>query len=561
MRQTSNRPLHFALLALLLVMAPAGSRLRAAGEEGAVERLLDRIVEQEQLFIQDMRGHTAVLETYIQEIPDVGKGDEQALRDHYFLGRLDLSRGLNYTPLVNRTEPTGGWKRMLGKNREMVFFTAGFAQMILPDADSIDRNKYHFEYVRREFLGEIRCLLFDVSPLDKKAPGKFIGRIWVDDKELRIVRFNGTYTHSSASRQYFHFDSWRVNVAPGVWVPAYIYVEESESSPKSANMPRFKAQTRLWGYNAAKSGRLDELASIAVEAEKPLKDESAANHISPLESQRSWERQAEVNILERLEKAGLLAPPGSVDEVLNTVINNLIVTNNLNIQAAGRVLLTTPLETFAVGNTIVISRGMLDVLPDEASLAMVLSDELAHIALGHRTETHFAFSDQTMLGDAELLKRLQLTRPPNEISSAGAKAVEMLSKSPYHDKLANAGLFLRALNSRSAQLPNLIRANLGNGLANGTALVRMEPLAAQAPALDQDKLEQIAALPLGSRIRLDPWTNAVVMLKAKPVSLISARDKLPFEITPFIIPLTRAGASVTDGEQDPASSTSAQRKR
>ena len=57
-----------------------------------------------------------------------------------------------------------------------------------------------------------------------------------------------------------------------------------------------------------------------------------------------------------------------------------------------------------------ISRGLLDVLPDEASLAMVLSDELAHIALGHRTETNFAFSDQTMLGDSELLKRLQKSK-------------------------------------------------------------------------------------------------------------------------------------------------------
>ena len=564
MRQISARTflaLPFLLIALMVLLAPAGGCLRAADEESAVERLLDRIVDQEKLFIEDLRGHTAILETYIQEIPDTGKADEQTLRDHYFLGRLDLSRGLNYTPLSNRTESAGGWKRVLGKSHPMVFYAAGFAQMILPDADSIDRNKYHFEYVRREFLGEIRCLLFDVSPLDKKAVGKFIGRIWVDDKEMRIVRFNGTYTHSSPSRQYFHFDSWRVNVSPGVWVPACIYVEESGSSGKNANSQRFKAQSRLWAYNAARNGRLDELASIAVETEKPLKDESAAAEISPLESQRSWERQAEINILERLEKAGLLAPAGSVDEVLNTVINNLIVTNNLNVQASGRVLLTTPLETFAVGNTIVISRGMLDVLPDEASLAVVLSDELAHIALGHRTATHFAFSDQTMLGDGELLKRLQLTRPPDEVTTAGAKAVEMLSKSPYRDKLSNAGLFLRALSSRSAELPNLIRANLGNGLASGTALVRMESLAAQAPALEQEKLEQIAALPLGSRIRLDPWTNAVVMLKAKPVSLISARDKLPFEITPFIIPLSRAGAGAGDGKQDPASSTSAQRQR
>ena len=81
-----------------------------------------------------------------------------------------------------------------------------------------------------------------------------------------------------------------------------------------------------------------------------------------------------------------------MDKVLNTVVNNLVVTNNLNVEVQCRVLLTTPLETFTIGHTIVISRGLVDVLPDEASLAMVLSDELAHIALGHRTDTQFAFT-------------------------------------------------------------------------------------------------------------------------------------------------------------------------
>ena len=51
----------------------------------------------------------------------------------------------------------------------------------------------------------------------------------------------------------------------------------------------------------------------------------APPEISPLESQRSWERQAESNILERAGgKSGLLGPPGrESSEVLNTVVSNL----------------------------------------------------------------------------------------------------------------------------------------------------------------------------------------------------------------------------------------------
>ncbi|MGA7239629.1 MAG: hypothetical protein WBY44_28370, partial [Bryobacteraceae bacterium] len=392
------------------------------------------------------------------------------------------------------------------------------------------------------------------TPIDKKAAGRFIGRIWVEDRNFHIVRFNGTYTNSTAARLYFHFDSWRVYIASDAgseeWAPACIYVEESSPAGKSNKVPRFKAQTRLWGYQSAAPSQMSELASIAVEAERPVEDHSSEEANTPLESQRSWERQAEANIIERLEKSGLLAPPGPVDQVLNTVVNNLIATNNLGVDAKCRVLLTTPLETFSIGETIVISRGLIDVLPDEPSLAMALSAELAHIALGHRTETRFAFSDQIMLNDGELLRRLRLTRPDAEVHSAGEKAVAMLAQSPYKDKLAGAGLFLKALAEHAPNLPALIRANLGNQLASGENMARMAPLEAKAPELDADKLEQIAALPLGSRVQLDPWTDRIALVKAKPVSLLSARDKMPFEVTPFMIYLSRAGAPRK--EQSPA---------
>jgi len=535
----------------LLLIPLLALTAHAADERDVVDKLLDRITQQEEQFVQDLRTHGAILETYIQETPDPTSDSGQVVRDHYFLGQLDFSKGLEYTPMAAHSEPSKGQRTIFFlRNRSTVFVPTGFAQMVLPDADGLGRRRYQIEFVRREFLGEVRCLLFDVAPIDKKAAGRFKGRIWVEDRELRIVRFNGIYTNGSASRMYFHFDSWRIHVTAGRWVPAFIYVEESGSSEKNNGMPRFKAQTRLWGYRVSTSDKLQELASIAIEAEKPVEDRSQPVEISPLESQRSWERQAEANILERLQKSGLLAPAGPVDEVLNTVVNNLIVTNSLGVDAKCRVLLTTPLETFSVGQTIVISRGLIDVLPDEASLAMVLATELAHIALGHRTDTHFAFSDQTMLGEGELLRNLQLTRPEAEIAAAGAKAVELISKSPYKANLANAGLFMKALDSRAAQLPNLIRANLGNQLASATNRARLGALAEQAPTPDQEKLEQIVALPLGSRVHLDPWTNEIALAKAKAVPLISARDKLPFEITPFMIYLSR-----TDGrsrDQDPA---------
>ena len=109
----------------------------------------------------------------------------------------------------------------------------------------------------------------------------------------------------------------------------------------------------------------------------------------------------------------------------------------------------------------------------------------------------------------------------------------------------NAGLFLKALQASAPELKNLIRPHLGNGLAYGQS-VRMSTLLTSAPQLEARRTDQIAALPLGGRIRLDPWTSRVELLKTKPIALTSANEKLPFEVTPFFPYLTRLSTGTSD---------------
>ena len=546
----------FIFLTLLLA-----SPLNAADTpEAAVDKLLDRIVEIEKTFLESIRSRTPLIETYIQETPDSAEAAARPGKDHYFLGRLRLAGTVYYQPLVERTEaePAHAPPKMASRlrlrpavprSRPLSFLPRGFAQMAVIDLHDFSRATYSFEFVRREFLGEVRCLVFDVAPLNRQQPGKFLGRMWVEDRGNAIVRFNGTYVplpvpKGAIPELYFHFDSWRVNTNGAEWLPAQIYIEEEGGSPQvSAVTPRFKAQSRIWGYVAARPNRLDELTSILIESATPVNDQEAPKDISPLESQRSWERQAEENVLARLEKGGFLAPAGPVDEVLNTVVNNLLVSAKLAVEARCRVLLTTPMETFVVGNTIVISRGLIDVLPDEASLALALAGELSHIALGHRAQTQFAFTNQTMLSDPELLQRFRFRRSTEEMLAASKKTIEIMRASPYQ-KTANAGLFLKALEAHRAALPRLLQANLGDQVADPDALRQLEEFAASAPALEEDKLEQIAALPLGSRVKLNPWTNAIELVKTRPLALLSTREKLPFAVTPFVLYLTRAAPAM-----------------
>ena len=516
------------ILLLLTAMAPAQERSVPESQ------VVDRVIAREQLLVQNLHSFTPLVETYIQYMrPDAELGAVPE-KDEYFLGRMNLSKAITE---ASYTQKQGRTRRALGAFSGMFtlrFAPEGFDGLILVDGEHFDRAHYDFTYVRREFLGDIRTLVYDVKP-KKGSKAGFLGRIWVEDQEYNIVRFNGTHESPGMFKYNFHFDSWRQNVRPGLWLPTLVYNEETDMKYAKFRTLRFKSQTRLWGYDPKFAGFEDELTRIKVESKNGAQDHSqTAEEYSPLQSQRMFEGEAEENVIERLERAGLVAPKGEVDKVLNTVVNNLEVTNNLDIEpeVQCRVLLTSPLESFTVGHTIVLSRGLIDTLPDEASLAAVLARELAHIALGHRLDTKYAFSDRMLFSDAETMRKMRLRRDTPEDEAADAKAIELLKKSPYAAKVGNAGLFLRQLQVRAGALPNLTTPRLGNSLIRGNT-VAMEALEASAPQLQMERTEQVAALPLGARVKLDPWSSSVEMVKAKPVPLLSAREKMPFEVTPL----------------------------
>jgi len=525
----------------------AGPQSGATALPPTFNDVLDHVVQREHYFMAQMRHMHPMIETYLQDLKNDTGGNAIPVGDQYYLGRLDMSEGPEDTSFVG--QPGFGHRllRKLTGIYSLHFLPMGFAQMVILDSD-FQRKYYNFNFVRREFLGEVRCLVIDVQPKEGQKVARFMGRIWVEDQDYNIVRFNGTYYPQPKINFFFHFDSWRLNMRPGTWLPAYIYTEESNLKTGLTKTLHFKAQTRLWGYDLRGLGKNEEFTQILVDSPQSIKDETAAAaDATPVVAERMWEKQAEDNVIERLQKIGLLAPAGDVDKILATVVNNLLVTNNIDLQGdiRCRVLLTSPLESFTIGHTVVISRGLLDVLPDEASLAMVLAHETSHIVLGHRLDTRLAFNDKMFFPDQDSFQRLDFKRNAADEEAADTKAVELLKNSPYKDKLANAGLFLRALQQKGPDLPNLIRPHLGNSLAQGKD-IRMSPLLASAPALDEKRLDQIAALPLGGRIKVDPWTDQVELTKAKPVALSSAREKMEFEITPFFPFLTRLS---TGGEK------------
>src|ERR1022692_2468293 len=198
-----------------------------------------------------------------------------------------------------------------------------------------------------------------------------------------------------------------------------------------------------------------------------------------------------------------MVPLARVDKSLEIVVNNIEVGNNLDIQPEirCRVLLTSTLESFSLGHTIIDSRGLIDVLPaDEATFAAILSQEMAHIVLGHKMDTQFAFFDGVLQFDEKkTFAHFGFARTKEEYEAAQTKAAELLKNSVYKDQLKTAELFMGELQSRAKEIPILFNATVGNA-------VFALPLV-QATSNSNPTPNQIIALPLGGRVKLDQDKN------------------------------------------------------
>ena len=545
--------------------------------------LVERAVGREKILIKNIQQRTPLVETYIQDTrPDV-KLYQVPVSDTYTLSRVDFGKTFfdkTYEPrsaaarsteqgdrkggklgfFKNSMSSITGLTKLLGLEK-FTYSETGFMQMMFLDPTSFDQQHYVFSFVRKEFLGSVRTWVYDVHPkADVKGAGRFYGRVWIEDVDGNVVRFNGTYTGPSAaeaSRYYFHFDSWRMNVQPGIWLPVAVYVEETERVEGSKSVG-LKAQTHFWGYSLKLPTRDSE--NVSVKVDDAVDKSEDAGDVGPLQASRMWVTQAENNVIDRLVEAGLVAPlnqSGYETKVLDQIVVNLEVPNNLAFtdQIHTRILLTDTIEVTTVGNTILISKGLIDTLPSEEAIASVVAMELAHIAMGHHIDTRYAFNDRLLFPDESSFQSIDMFHNDHDNAEAAKKAMEYLAASMYKDKLPSAALYYAQLVDRAKMLRQLNTPKLGDSLLKADGTPWMAELWRMSPKLDWDDLTQTAALPLGSWLKTDPWDDKVYMLNAKRYAPMNARDKMPFEVTPVYYKLQRYDTATAAPAPVPADNT------
>jgi len=524
--------------------------------------LIDKAVIREAAVVKSVKERVPLVETYIQNMrpdPVMGQVPES---DLHMLGRVDFGKVINDESFAKGEAADANNKKgkLSGITHALSYITglsnalhlnyheSGFVQMLLIDSKDFNRQTYTFSFLRRDFLGTIPTWVYDVEPAKKNSRGRFAGRIWVERDTGDIVRFNGDFAGSVEDiAEFYHFDSWRTNVQEGIWLPAAIYCEESD--PKSpTHTLRFKASNYIWGYSLKVPPKETEETSIEFDKQTENQAQDQATDLSPLQEQREWVQQAEDNVIERLFTAGLIDAPSPFDQTLADLANNILAYNNVPLPRPIKVrtLLTEPLESIAIGNTILLSKSLIDTTAIQSAdgaqqmgnLNSILAFQVAHVILGHRIDTKYAFSDRLMFPSLMAFQRLPMHHTEQDNAEAAKKAVELLSVKELADSQQWFGLYLQQLQAREKGLKALTLPQIGDSLLKPDGTFWLQAMVSKAPKLNDKDIKQQAAMPLGSFLKFDAWNDQVLQMHTTYEPLVSQKDKMPFEITPVYLKLT-----------------------
>src|ERR1700756_5538563 len=161
--------------------------------------LVEKAVAREKATVKLIQKSTPVVQTYIQNMAPDPKLQTVPVSDQYMVARVDFGKTFTANPYESHAKSKGFFKGSLKfvsdltKSFQLSYSATGFMDMMFLDPVSFDQKHYDFTYVRRDFLGGVRTLVFDVKPKPKEGYGRLFGRVWIEDQDGNIVRFNGSY--------------------------------------------------------------------------------------------------------------------------------------------------------------------------------------------------------------------------------------------------------------------------------------------------------------------------------------------------------------------------------
>ena len=105
------------------------------------DQVVDRAIAQENDLLKIVRGEHPVAETYIQDLGTDADFGTAPKTDHYFLGKLDLSKGVTADSFIPKGKVKTRALDVFSNLFSIQYVPRGFAQMLLIDGDGfVDRS-------------------------------------------------------------------------------------------------------------------------------------------------------------------------------------------------------------------------------------------------------------------------------------------------------------------------------------------------------------------------------------------------------------------------------------
>lgn len=151
------------------------------------------------------------------------------------------------------------------------------------EAEKIDQ--YNFKYVGKERIDELDLYIFDVTP--KVAPKKtfprfFSGRIWVDDRDLQIVKSRGKGVPETKENKFPIVETYREEIDGKYWFPTYSYADDDLVFDNGQDLRlrlRIKYTDYQVGHSKVKITEVEEASAESIR--RQTENEAKANASGP----------------------------------------------------------------------------------------------------------------------------------------------------------------------------------------------------------------------------------------------------------------------------------------
>ena len=216
----TNTLLGLAVLAIMVCATGVLGQTNSAAPPAEHEKIIQTFTAKELEFRRALNNYSFKRDALIQSIGMGGQviGEYHRVSVFTFDDQGNRFEKITFFPMASMPEVT----------QEDIDDLGGISPFAL-EPGKLDR--YNIRYVGKEKIDELNLYIFDVQPKVMPDPKKtkerlFLGRVWVDDQDLQIVKTKGKGVPETKNNKYPIVETYREHIDGRYWFPTYSYADE-----------------------------------------------------------------------------------------------------------------------------------------------------------------------------------------------------------------------------------------------------------------------------------------------------------------------------------------------